>query len=167
MRDVQPNTAYVMIAALETQKASVSVVTQNIDGLHAMAGSTHVHELHGNIFQNCCFGCRRIALPSIAPQPQIPRCLHCGGYVRPAVVWFKERISEPVWRLASRAIVDCDVLVIVGTSGEIYPAAGLPNLARGKRIVVINPQPTALDEGADWVIRKTATEGLAEFLSVT
>lgn len=166
MRQCQPSVAHYAIAHLQQQVGTVSVVTQNVAGLHQLAGSTNEHELHGNIFRNRCFGCNRPVSESVAPQASIPRCTHCDGYARPDVVWFKERISSHTWAGVKKDIAQCDVLIVVGTSGEVQPAAAIPTLARGKLIIVINPQPTAHDELASWAIRSTAGEALPELLAI-
>lgn len=133
IRDAQPNAAHAAIARLE----STVVVTQNVDGLHARAGSRDIVELHGNIFRARCVRDRR-TVHRHEPFESIPPHCTCGALLRPDVVWFGEPLAEEHLARASSAIIGADLLLVIGTSGIVYPAAGLVSLHRGLSIEV-NP----------------------------
>lgn len=157
----QPNPAHRAIVALAAQK-NVTLVTQNVDGLHQRAGSPDVIELHGNLFANKWLdGCGRCeAAPDDGRSP--PRCIHCGAPMRPGVVWFGEDLPRVARYRAEHAAQTCDLCLVVGTSGMVYPAAGLPGLAKdhGAGVIVVNPQPSALDATADLVLAAPAGQCL-------
>lgn len=149
VRAAAPNPAHHALVALAAQKP-VTLVTQNVDGLHQRAGSDDVIELHGNLFANKWLdGCGRCeAAPVDGRIP--PQCMHCGAMMRPGVVWFGEDLPRVAMYRARHAAETCDVCLVVGTSGMVYPAAGLPGIARdcGATVIVVNPQPSALDATA-------------------
>ena len=157
----QPNPAHYALAALAQQK-TMTLITQNIDGLHQQAGSTHVVELHGNLFANKWLdGCGRCdTVPAIPGEP--PHCALCGAMMRPGVVWFGEDLPRVARFRADHAAQNCDLCLVVGTSGLVYPAAALPGLAKehGARVIVVNPQPSVLDDTADLVLPAPAGECL-------
>lgn len=157
----KPNPAHYALAELVRHK-SVTLVTQNIDGLHQQAGSEHVVELHGNLFANKWLdGCGRCdTVPPVPGEP--PHCALCGAMMRPGVVWFGEDLPRVARFRADHAAQHCDLCLVVGTSGLVYPAAALPGLAKehGARVIVVNPQPSALDDTADLVLRAAAGECL-------
>ena len=162
---VQPNAGHAALAGFEQRHPGrLTLITQNVDGLHQRAGSRGVLALHGNIADNkwldepraCC-----TSQPADAGRP--PRCPGCGNLMRPAVVWFGETLPVAALRAAEQAAADCDLMLVVGTSGVVYPAAGLARMAGG-RVVVINPQPSELDDAADAVLRGTAATVLPELL---
>ncbi|RPH63553.1 MAG: NAD-dependent deacylase [Burkholderiales bacterium] len=164
----QPNAAHRAIAAWATRGAHVAVVTQNVDGLHGRAGSREVLELHGNILRaRCLEGCgdpERIA-PAYdwrADPRTPPPCPRCGAPLRPDVVWFGELLPPDVFERAERAALGCDLMLVVGTSALVHPAAGLPLLAHraGARIVVVNPDDTPIDSLAANVLRGRAGDVL-------
>lgn len=162
VRACEPNAAHRAIARLR----SATVVTQNVDGLHARAGSSEVVALHGDITRAKCFaGCGwrgdADALEAIdARRP--PHCPDCGAPARPDVVWFGEMLPPAAWARAEEACRTAEVCLVVGTSGLVYPAAGLPATARaaGAAIVVIGPEPTPVDAIADVVLRGRAGDVL-------
>lgn len=166
MREVVPNPAHFAIARLERLVESVVVITQNVDGLHRAAGSTDIIELHGNIWDNFCFECRRPApqVDDAAEEP--PRCGHCGGIVRPGVVWFGEALPAAAWTRASEVLESADVFFCIGTSSLVEPAASLPRYARscGRTVIQINPEATSHDEIAQYVLRGKAGEVLPALL---
>jgi NAD-dependent deacetylase len=125
----------------------VTLATQNVDGLHRRAGSTRVLELHGDITRTRCSRCRRVADTWRESNPPPPRCETCGGHLRPDVVWFGELLPHDALEEAAAAAEQCDVALVVGTSGLVYPAAGLPRiaLAAGALIIAVDPNPTPLD----------------------
>ncbi|WP_404991257.1 SIR2 family NAD-dependent protein deacylase [Cupriavidus pauculus] len=157
----KPSPAHYALAELARRK-SVTLVTQNIDGLHQQAGSEHVVELHGNLFANKWLdGCGRCdTVPPVPGEP--PHCALCGAMMRPGVVWFGEDLPRVARFRADHAAQHCDLCLVVGTSGLVYPAAALPGLAKehGARVIVVNPQPSALDDTADLVLRAAAGECL-------
>jgi len=170
-----PNPAHHAIAALAGRMPALTVVTQNVDDLHERAGSRDVVHLHGSLHAPRCSACAEpFALaPGIPSEPEggrrlePPRCASCGAAVRPGVVWFGESLPRVAWLRAQRAVEDCELLLTVGTSGLVHPAAGLPALARraGATVVVINPVPTALDVVAHHVLRGPAGEQLPALLA--
>jgi NAD-dependent deacetylase len=115
-----------------------SLITQNVDRLHQQAGSTKVWELHGNIIDNRCFSCSAPYTKEInLKDKSLPKCPKCGGMIRPSVVWFGEMLPQNVLEYAQVASQDCDVFFSVGTSAEVYPAAGLPILAKSYGAFVV------------------------------
>lgn len=147
----------------------LALITQNVDGLHARAGSSDVLELHGNILVTRCFDeCGvRFGDPRHLPRGEPPRCPSCGAYLRPGVVWFGEMLDPAVLMRAEREVADAEVLLVVGTSGLVYPAAGLPAQARaaGARVIVVNPNDSALDDLADVTVRSGARAALPALLA--
>ena len=158
----QPNAGH--LAAVRLQREfSASIVTQNVDDLHERAGAEGVLHLHGSLFAPRCFICARpfdgLGDPPAEPQLRLvpPRCTHCSGDVRPGVVWFGERLNAATWRAAERLISECDLLLVVGTSGVVYPAAGLVAAAP---VVEINPEPGEVQGRIDYRFSTTAAIGL-------
>ena len=164
----RPNAGHLALAQAEARFERLCVVTQNVDGLHQRAGSGEVIELHGNIGRSRCFAeCGAIFLAAQPlPPGEPPRCPRCGSWLRPDVVWFGESLDSQTLARAERACAEAAVLLVVGTSGLVYPAAGLPALARraGVPVVIVNPQPTEIDSVADIVIRGTAAAALPALL---
>lgn len=143
----QPNPAHRAIAYMDELFPSLTVVTQNVDGLHQRAGSRRVLELHGSQWRIRCSACGREREDRRVPLPQLPpRCAACGGLERPAVVWFGEALPGEVFAEAERACSAADLMLVVGTSGVVWPAAGLVEVAAasGASIVEVNPEPSAL-----------------------
>lgn len=156
IRNVQPNPAHLAIARLEKLVGRVTVLTQNVDGLHARAGSSEVIELHGNIWNSLCSECKQ---PASAESEEVPpRCVHCGGLVRPGVVWFGEALPVAAWERAAEVLESADVFFCIGTSSLVEPAASLPRHARasGCPVIQINPEATAHDHIAQHVLRGKA-----------
>jgi NAD-dependent deacetylase len=138
----QPNAGHVALARIARRLPRLTLVTQNVDNLHQRAGSSGVIEFHGNLFTDRCFSEGTVIVGDHAQD--VPTCPQCGGYLRPGVVWFGEAIPEHALNVSCAAASDCDVFLSVGTSSEVYPAAGLAELAAGQSslLVEINPQPT-------------------------
>lgn len=156
--DAKPNGAHIYFAKLESPSRRVDVVTQNIDGLHSAAGSTHVIELHGAVARNYCVRCgKRYGLEYILSTSGVPHC-DCGGMVRPDVVLYEEPLDENVIYEAIDAISHADTMVVVGTSLTVYPAASFTGYFRGDVLAVINRDPTPLDRYADFAIYGDAAE---------
>lgn len=166
----RPNAAHLALARAEAARGAggVTVVTQNVDGLHRRAGSRAVIELHGNLMRTVCLARCGTAFddPSALPAGEPPKCPRCGAWLRPDVVWFGEMLDPDRLEAARAAVQRCDVLLVVGTSGLVYPAAGLPALAArsGARVVIVNPHPTELDGGATLVLRGAAAEVVPRLL---
>ena len=140
----KPNAAHKYLAELETRK-NLTVITQNIDGLHQMAGSKNVIELHGSIHRNTCTNCfRKYSLEDILKMDNTPKCPHCGGLIKPDVVLYEEPLYDGVMEAAIDAISKADLLIVAGTSLRVYPASGLIRFFRGKHLVVINKEPLYL-----------------------
>lgn len=176
VRVAQPHPGHRALAELADLKPGLSIVTQNVDDLHERADSEDVVHLHGSLFASRCFACGRphddVHLPPEAAQkPSLhlmpPRCAHCGGYVRPGVVWFGEPLPQLAWRKAERCATECDLLIAIGTSGLVFPAASLPGVARhrGAKVVEINPVRTELSDLADLSLRCAAGEALSKLLA--
>jgi len=144
--DARPNPGHLALAELESLVPKVSVITQNIDGLHALAGSTEVIELHGNLRKNYCQSCgRRYDDPTFLTLREVQRC-ECGGNIRPDVVWFGEMLPEDALLLAEQRARQANVLFTIGTSAVVYPAAEIPLIALrdGAYVVEINPEETPM-----------------------
>ena len=150
--DARPNTAHQKLAQLEQVGKLRSVVTQNIDGLHQMAGSKRVWELHGSVHRNFCMRCKKpYPVEFIRDSQGVPTC-SCGGTVKPDVVLYEESLDSRVLEGALADIQQADLLIIGGTSLAVYPAASLVNYYRGDRLVLINKSPTPYDRRADLAI---------------
>lgn len=164
VEEARPNPGHLALARLETlaiqKSGQMSLITQNVDDLHERAGNHHVLHLHGQITHYRCNDCRRYYLLRLddrqAEDP--PWCATCGGQIRPDVVWFGEMLLEAVYRQAQQVVQECDLLLVVGTSGVVYPAAELPYIAQGNGACVIdvNPQDNAIGQIADIALRGTA-----------
>jgi NAD-dependent deacetylase len=155
-----PNAGHRALAQWENLASSFVLVTQNVDGLHRAAGSRRVLELHGNIRQNRCVTCgHESAMEDITFDGRVPLC-KCGGMLRPAVVWFGESLPEEVLDEAFTAVRHCDLLVTVGTSAVVYPAAALPHVAleHGIPVIEVNTQETPLSAAATVSLRGPAGE---------
>lgn len=168
VRAAMPNAGHRALAALASTQP-VALVTQNVDDLHERAGSSGAIHLHGELFAHRCFDCARpapnLALPNhdtplLRVEP--PRCVHCGGPIRPGVVWFGESLPERAWSNAVAAVEGADLVLVVGTSGLVHPAAGLPLHAkrRGAVVVEINPESTPISPTADVTWRESAARAL-------
>lgn len=159
-----PNAAHRLIVELEA-KHQVTVVTQNIDGLHQLAGSTRVIELHGSLWKLICQECGRTGEDRSAPLED-PHCPDCGAWWRPAIVWFGDAIDASVFSHAEEALLAADLFVSIGTSGVVYPAAGLPQVAKagGATMVEVNPEATELSPLYDVHLRGPATEMLPKLV---
>jgi NAD-dependent deacetylase len=151
-----PNPAHQAIAEMARHVPKLSLITQNVDDLHERAGSTDVIHLHGSLHHPRCLACARPYTfpPGIPDEPEggrripPPKCGHCGGPIRPGVVWFGEDLPEAAWKKATSAAAECDVFFSIGTSAMAYPAANLPIQASERRAVVVqvNPHSTSLDK---------------------
>lgn len=173
----QPNPGHRAIAALAQRVPRLTVVTQNVDDLHERAGSTDVIHLHGSLQQPRCFDCNApyTRLLDTADEPEQgrrlepPHCEHCAGRIRPGVVWFGEALPETAWEQAFDAASHCDLLLSVGTSGVVYPAAHIPQLAleHGAMVAHINPQPVSRQHPREVSLMGAAGQVLPALLEQT
>lgn len=162
-----PMPPHLAIAELASRLAQVTVVTQNVDGLHQRAGSTGVIELHGNIMRAKCFEEGTVFHTWTEGKKSPPRCSHCGGPLRPDVVWFHENLPQQALDAAEEAIRQCDVLFSIGTSGLVYPAALMPKkaLEPGATVVEINPHQTSFSAHATFVLAGKAAQLLPALMA--
>ncbi len=152
--EAKPNAAHLALAKLEQQGKLKAVITQNIDGLHQMAGSKEVLELHGSIHRNYCTRCGKFyGLDAVTGSQGVPRC-DCGGIIKPDVVLYEEGLDQHTIQKSVYYIRHADVLIIGGTSLAVYPAAGLIDYYQGNKLVLINKSATARDAHADLVINE-------------
>lgn len=150
--DAKPNGAHKALAKLEQEGKLKAVITQNIDGLHQLAGSREVLELHGSIHRNYCTRCGQFYdLDYVKNSQGIPLC-SCGGMIKPDVVLYEEGLDQKVLRKSVEYIARADLLIVGGTSLVVYPAAGLIDYYRGNKMVLINKSATSRDSQADLVI---------------
>ena len=147
-----PNDAHKFISKLQETK-NVSVVTQNIDGLHQLAGSKIVYELHGSVLRNYCTSCNSFFdLDYIINSNGIPTCNHCNHIVKPDVVLYEESLDDDTVEGAVKAIMNADLLIVCGTSLNVYPAASFIRYFRGKHLAIVNRDATSYDDNCDIVI---------------
>ena len=166
---VQPNDGHLALARFaERHPSRLTLITQNVDGLHQLAGQADALALHGNIAEDRWLDmphscCSKETIEAGRP----PRCPVCGNLRRPAVVWFGENLPAAALEAAEHAARHCDLMLVIGTSGEVYPAAGLAFTAHqsGARVVVINPEPTPLDVVADLCLQEPAALCLPSLLA--
>lgn len=161
--DVEPNKAHLALALMEKKGKLKAVVTQNIDGLHQMAGSRKVFELHGSVQRNYCMRCHTFycldyviksesCISEGHADSNVPKCIKCGGTIKPDVVLYEEPLDEEILEGAIEAISKADLLIVGGTSLVVYPAAGLINYFHGNNLVLINKSQTQYDSKANLVI---------------
>ena len=162
MPEAKPNAAHKKLAQWEAEGKLTAVVTQNIDGLHQAAGSRHVCELHGSVHRNYCEKCGKFyGLDCILKGSGVPRCA-CGGIIKPDVVLYEEGLDQAVMNDAVSSIARADLLIIGGTSLNVWPAAGLINYFQGTRLVLINKSAVARDLAAGLVITEPIGQVMAQ-----
>lgn len=168
--DVKPNTAHISLAKLEDEGKLRAVITQNIDGLHQMAGSKNVIELHGNARNFSCSRCGKDApgddVISQITKGDIPVCSVCGGIMKPKVVLYEEPLYDGVAESAVKFISEADMLIVGGTSLAVYPAASFVEYFNGRYIVMINKSETSFDSKADLVINDSIGKVLGEAVGI-
>lgn len=158
--NAKPNKAHLKLAELEKSGKLTAVVTQNIDGLHQLAGSKTVYELHGSVHRNYCMTChKKYNAEFMLKTNGIPKC-SCGGIIKPDVVLYEEGLDNNTVSGALSAISNCDTLIIAGTSLTVYPAAGFIRYFKGKNLVLINRDATSMDSSCDLVIHDKVGEVL-------
>ena len=164
--DAKPNLAHLALARLEARHPDVTVITQNIDGLHQAAGSKNVLEVHGSLQRFDCMKCGREYPAALVWEGQgVPHCPACAGMIRPDVVLYGEMLDERVMLRAQSAIRRADLLIVGGTSLVVYPAAGLLQFFRGKALVLLNRDPTPYDHAATYVFHADLGELLDEAIA--
>ena len=157
--DAKPNAAHLKLFELEQAKKLRGVVTQNIDGLHRIAGNRLVYEIHGSVHENYCMDCgRQYDLNWLLSTSGVPKCESCGGIVKPYVVLYGEAPDKYTCMGACREISNCDVLIVAGTSLEVEPAASFIDYFRGRELVIINREETRADARATLVIHGNIAE---------
>lgn len=162
VKGAKPNAAHLRLAKLEREGELKAVITQNIDGLHQASGSRNVLELHGSVHRNHCQRCGKFyGLEHILRTEGVPRC-SCGGIIKPDVVLYEEGLDQGTLEAAVRALAEADMLMIGGTSLNVYPAAGLIRYYQGHKLVLLNKSPVARDLAADLVITDPIGETLAQ-----
>jgi NAD-dependent deacetylase len=141
---LSPNPGHFALAEIEGRVPQFTLITQNIDGLHKKAGSRNIIELHGNLWKVRCTRCETVSEDLRIPLPELPECQSCGSLLRPHVVWFGEMLEPQVLNSAYDAISDCDLMIVIGTSGTVQPAAsmGLQAKRNGASVAEINLEPT-------------------------
>ena len=160
----KPNNAHKYLAELETRK-KLTIITQNIDGLHQMAGSKNVIELHGSIHRNSCMRCgAKFDLNDILSMDNVPICPHCGGVIKPDVVLYEEPLDELAINGAIEAISQADMIIVAGTSLSVYPASGLIRFFNGRYIVVINKDHLSINSGVTLEINRPVGEVFKELM---
>lgn len=162
----KPNAAHIALADFEkSHQNCLTVVTQNIDGLHQKAGANNVIELHGSVHRNYCELCHTFySLDEIMNMNIVPKCPKCGGTIKPDVVLYEEPLDQDNIYSATKAFESADVVIIGGTSLNVYPAAGLVSYYRGKHIILINLEKTQADQYAEYVFHDDITKVLPELL---
>ena len=173
-KQARPNAAHLSIQRLAASGRNVSVVTQNIDDLHERAGSIDVVHLHGSLKKPKCFACARstdlepnqYALPEHSMEREPPRCVRCNGRLRPSVVWFGENLPVGIWKAAMAKVRGCDVLISVGTSGIVTPAADIPEIAltSGATVIHVNLVDVSLGANKELMVIGKATQALPALL---
>lgn len=159
----KPNAAHLALAEYEKEH-KISILTQNIDGLHTLAGSKRVYELHGSVQRYRCLKCgKKYSLSDLTPIG-VPVCHSCGGLIKPEVVLYGEGLPQLEFELGMEAVASSDVMIVAGTSLCVYPFASIPSLFRGKLSVLINNEPTPLDGEFDIVLHEDCTRVLPEIL---
>lgn len=162
----QPHAGHEIIAVLEQQHPNVTVVTQNIDGMHQRAGSKNVIELHGSLWRTRCpvHG----IVEDIGERYQTYKCKQCGKWLRPDIIWFGDSLNRDVMEEGLYAITHCDLFLSIGTSGIVWPAAGFPQIARdnGAYCIEINPEISTMSHLYNETIPKTAGEALPQLFEI-
>ncbi|HWY49729.1 MAG TPA: NAD-dependent deacylase [Bryobacteraceae bacterium] len=163
----QPNAGHRALVDLENRVSSFTLITQNVDGLHELAGSRNVLEIHGSIWNVRCTSCERERIDRRTQLPEIPPKCECGALLRPGVVWFSEGLPARVWQDAEAAARTAEVFLLIGTSAVVYPAAGLAQIAKtsGARVVEINIAETVLSDSIDEFLQGPSGELLPQLIA--
>ena len=166
---LRPNPAHLAVARLEERAREFLLATQNVDGLHAQAGSRRMVELHGSLWRLRCTSCQSRRDDRQVPLPELPPRCDCGALLRPDVVWFGERLPAAHQEQAFAAASEADVVLVIGTSSLVYPAAALPQVARsaGAFVIEVNPEKTPLSSQADVSLRDRAAVAVPALVGAT
>jgi NAD-dependent deacetylase len=166
IKNAQPNRGHEAIAELEQRIPEFTLITQNVDGLHQLAGNRNVLEIHGSIWTLRCVQCGAEREDRSVPLTELPPQCYCGGIRRPGVVWFGEGLDAQVWHNAEEAAISADVLLVAGTSAVVYPAASLAPLAKrsGARVIEINLDETPISSVVDCSLRGSSGEILPQLI---
>lgn len=156
----RPNPAHLAIASLESRIGNFWLITQNVDGLHRTAGSTKLSEIHGNIWMVRCTACGAVTENHQVPLSLLPHCKPCGGLLRPHIVWFGESLWEADLARCATQLQACEVLLVIGTSGVVYPAAGFASIAKeaGACVIEVNLDQTPQSDLVDIALRGRAKD---------
>ena len=167
LADVKPNAGHYALAELEHRSPNFTLITQNVDGLHELAGSRNVLRVHGSIWMLRCLECGREEEDRRSPLGELPPRCTCGGMLRPGVVWFGEPLPSEVWKRAEAAARSCELLLVIGTSAVVYPAAGLSHVAKasGARVIEINIAETPLSREIDAFLLGPSGEVLPQLIA--
>jgi NAD-dependent deacetylase len=159
----QPNAGHRALVDLEKRTPHFTLITQNVDGLHDRAGSSRILKVHGDLFTNRCWKCNRET--AVLPDERPPHCA-CGGMLRPGVVWFGEALPADVWRESEQAASEAEVMLVVGTSAQVYPAAGLVPYAQqnGAAVIEVNLEATPFSDSIDVSLRGPSGEILPQIV---
>ena len=153
--NIDPNVIHLFISELQQLGKEVTVVTQNIDGLHEKAGSLKIHNLHGTIHRNYCVDCKKeYDIDYIKQTDGIPYCKECGGIIRPAITFYGEFLDKETFKQARLDTKNADLLIVLGTSLVVYPASEIVSHFRGKHLVIINKKRTKFNHQANLVIQE-------------
>lgn len=170
--EAEPNPAHLTLAEMETKGLIKTVITQNIDGLHQKAGSKHVLEVHGSLNTVICGSCYKqfptsLCLEKFLNEGIIPTCPDCGGVLKPNAILFGEQLPLTTWRQVNKEISQSDLMLVVGSSLEVFPVAKLPYniVSNGGKLIIINNQETYLDERAEIVFHQDAANVLPQILN--
>jgi len=165
--EAKPNPGHYALAAAEARARKFTLITQNVDGLHELAGSRNVLRLHGSIWMLRCLECGREREDRRTPLPEVPPMCECGGMLRPGVVWFGEALPAQVWQNAEKAAREAELFLLIGTSAVVYPAAGLALMAKasGARVVEINIAESGLSDSIDKFLQGPSGELLPQLIA--
>ena len=164
--EAQPNRAHRALAELERRYKLYCIATQNVDGLHTKAGNKYVYELHGSIYRNHCMKCKKeYPVEYIIKSQGVPKC-SCGGIIKPDVLLYEEPLNGELMDIVVNKVIQADMMIVCGTSLNVYPAASFPYYYKGSRLVIINKSETQLDGEADLVIHESLGDVLGEAVDV-